>query len=138
MGSRFIKILLLTGLVMMIALPSMAKEKKDDETTSSDESAPSIIVCNDLKDKIDALAPIAEQMGKEFARVSDQMLCNAMSQQCEYYYKVTKYYEKEYRAQCEKNFELSNVMACNYEANGCPHVEEAGSPVKASKYHAGA
>jgi len=125
---------------MAVSNNSFAKDTSQDdtdETTSREDGAPTIIVCNDLKEKIDTVVPLQEKVSSDFATVSDSGLCDALSQQCEYFYKITKYYEKEYRNQCNKGYELT-ISVCDYSANGCQKAEESGSPAKYSKYRAGA
>ncbi len=99
-----------------------AKDSGPSDDGSDDDF--SVIVCNDLQEKLNIFVPLQETMSRDFARLTDQALCESLGHQCEYFYKTTKTYQKQFHAECDKNYDLGSLKECDYEANNCPKIVE--------------
>jgi len=100
--------------------------KKSQEKKTVEADGPTMI-CEELKEKIDIFRPLQETVSQDFARLSDQKLCNSMSSQCEYFYSKIKEYDKAYKDQCNADYAMPKVEKCDYDANPCNRVVKSTS-----------
>ncbi len=75
--------------------------------------------CSQLQEKINIFSSLEETVARDFARITDKSLCDSMSAQCDYFYSTLKRYHKEYRNQCQEDYEIPTISICDYAANPC-------------------
>lgn len=79
--------------------------------------------CTDLEEKIDLVRPIQQSISEAFATVKDKELCKSMTAQCEYFYRVSKTYQKIYQGQCNPDYAIE-LSHCSYQENPCPRLRK--------------
>lgn len=75
--------------------------------------------CEELREKIAIIIPLQKVVSYDFSRINDPMLCESMREQCEYFYSKAKGYQKEYRKQCESDYDMVEIDKCDYSENPC-------------------
>ncbi len=131
----------LTGFVLALLMVTPLVWAEDEETQEDEveQVHSSVFVCNELKEKIDIFIPLQESISREFASLNDGNLCYQTSKQCEHLYRETKDYEREYRKNCDSDYEVGeSLTACDYSANQCPKFVEKSKPAAKplSRFHA--
>lgn len=87
----------------------------DNEEEESEASAS----CEDLEEKISIIIDLHKKVNSDFIRLRDPSLCASMSKQCEYFYEQAKSYQKQYRDECDDDYEIAKVDKCDYSENPC-------------------
>ncbi|MBI2339186.1 MAG: hypothetical protein HYU99_02305 [Deltaproteobacteria bacterium] len=102
---------------MMWLIPSVwAEEVASADSVETDEEE---TACADLSEKIDIMLEAYDKVSTQFKTISDRTLCNSMSDQCEYFYASARASQKEYREECDPDYEIVKVEKCDYSENPC-------------------
>lgn len=78
--------------------------------------------CDGLREKVDIFITLQKAVNQDFATVTDPALCHVMTEQCEHFYRAAKNLQKEYRNECDRDYEIIEVAECDYVANPCHRV----------------
>lgn len=107
----------------------LAQEETDTEPTDEEPDMTDVAtVCQHLQEKIQIVLPVQNRVSEDFARVSDPYLCRSMATQCEYFYTLAKFSQREYRDTCDADYRIVKVEKCDYSVNPCvKEVRKAGN-----------
>ncbi len=98
---------------------AMADEKEEKTEKKEDEAKNPTMICENLAEQISIFAPLQQATSDDFARITDVRLCPSMSSQCEDFTLRMKKLYKEYRSECQDDFEMPVVAKCDYTTNPC-------------------
>lgn len=112
--------ILLMTIVFVLGALAYARSEEGSEGEGGDEYEPTAVAtCQELQEKVNILLPLQEVVKRDFARVTDPYLCKSMAGQCEYFYSLTKYFQKQYRKNCDSEYEVVKIDECDYSENPC-------------------
>lgn len=110
----------LMTIVFVLGALAYARSEEGSEGEGGDEYEPTAVAtCEELQEQVNILLPLHEVVKRDFARVSDPYLCKSMAGQCEYFYSLTKYFQKQYRKNCDSAYEVVKIDECDYSDNPC-------------------
>ena len=88
--------------------------------------------CDGLREKADIFVSLQKAVNHDFSTVTDPALCKVMTEQCEHFFRAAKTLQKEYRKECDQDYEIIEVAECDYAANPCHSAPVSDNRAKAS------